>query len=81
MTDDSMDGAILTPAYGRDYKSAKAVEKDFLNGKDFIFNKVSSRYTGKPCSIRDAEAGDRVELRYDKMRKLTTITITQEDLK
>ena len=25
---------VVTPAYGRDYKSAKAAKEDFLAGKD-----------------------------------------------
>ena len=67
--------AVLTPAYGRDYKSAKEVEDDFRQGKDFIFHDPSSRWDGKYCSIRDFKTGDIVELRYKKLTKGTMVKI------
>jgi hypothetical protein len=64
--------SVLTPAYGRDYKSSEAVQKDYLEGKDFVLNDIASRWNGKYCSCRDFP-GKIVELRYDKKRKLTTV--------
>ena len=65
----------LTPAYGRDYRSAKAVTDDFLAGKDFILHDLQSRWDGKPCSIRDLTPGTQVELRYAKLRRVTLVTV------
>ncbi len=64
--------SVLTPAYGRDYKTAEAVQKDYLEGKDFILNDVTSKWNGAYCSCRDL-SGKIVELRYDKKRKLTIV--------
>lgn len=58
--------AVLTPAYSRDYKTAQECEDDFRAGKDFIFHDPSSRWDGKPCSIRDFKTGEVIELRYKK---------------
>ena len=62
--------ATLTPAYGRDYRSAAAAREAFLSGKDFIFNEVGSRWDRKPCSIRDFKAGETpsVTIRYNRLR-------------
>jgi len=60
---------LVVPAYGRDYKSAKAAKADWKAGKDFIINDFFSPYDGKPCSIRDTK--DQVMIRYDRLRKVT----------
>jgi len=57
----------VTPAYGRDYSSAKAARMDWQKGNDFIIRDVTSRWDGKPCSIRDGL--EDVWIRYDKLRK------------
>lgn len=53
----------LLPANGKDYKSMKELQADWLAGKDFktAFN--------KPCSIRDFENGALIEVRYAKQMK------------
>jgi hypothetical protein len=58
----------LSPAYGRDYKSAKEVEADFLAGKDF------ATASGQYCSFRDFP-GQSVEIRYAKQRKVTVVQV------
>lgn len=63
----------LTPAYGRDYVSAKAAKEAFLSGKDWILNDISSPWDGKPCNIDDMPSGTKVNLRYAKLRKITTV--------
>lgn len=60
---------IVTPAYGRDYKSAKSAKADWKEGKDFIVQDFFSPWDGKPCSIRDTK--EKVFIRYDKLRKVT----------
>jgi len=56
---------VLTPAYGRDYKSADEVIKAYREGKDFVFHNPADQYDGMYCSCRDFP-GQRVELRFDK---------------
>lgn len=69
----------LLPAYGRDYKTAKAVLMDFRSGKDFII-----RYTGNAdcytyCNIKDCVIGETVKIRYDNQTHLVIYTITPQD--
>ena len=68
----------LTPAYGRDYKSAKAVKADYYGGKDFTFHQVGNRYDGTKCSCRDF-IGKAVILRYNRDRRVTTATFNELD--
>ena len=63
---------VLTPAYGRDYKSAKDAVADFNAGKDFVVNSVSfSGYASKS----DFAVGSHLTLRYGKNRKVTAVTV------
>jgi hypothetical protein len=57
----------VTPGYGRDYKSAKAVKADWAAGKDFVIANLSyPTYINK----RDADRyGVEVWLRYDSLSK------------
>ena len=72
-----MKSATLTPAYGRDYKSRKAVETDFNGNKDFILVDMFSPWNGKPCNKSDlASAGyGSVSIRYGKLRKVTIVKL------
>ena len=76
-----MESLTLLPAYGRDYKSAKAVKADYLNGKDF-----QHAFTGSYCSSRDF-INQTVVLRYNRLMSVTTCKLThiesawQEDKK
>lgn len=67
----------LTPAYGRDYKSKAAAEKDFRDGKDFIINDMFHQHDGKPCNINDLKkAGCKtVNIRYKGLRQATVIKV------
>lgn len=58
----------LTPAYGRGYKSKKAVLADWNAGKDFIYNSFGSRWDGKPVNKGDIDV-PRVGFRYYHLRK------------
>lgn len=66
----------LSPAYGRDYTSRKAVEQDFNAGKDFIIETFFHPYCGKPCNITDlqGEGIDYVHIRYNKLQKVAVFT-------
>ena len=64
---------IIAPAYGRDYKSAKAAIKDFEDNKDFIIKSLN--HSGQYCSIRDFELGEFIEIRYNKLRSVYLYTV------
>lgn len=58
----------VTPAYGRDYTTAKAAKQDWKDGKDF-------RETSSGSYITKAEAeklGLSVTIRYAKSLKVTS---------
>jgi hypothetical protein len=57
---------VLTPAYGRDYRTKDEVIKAFESGKDFRFNYIG-RTTN--CSIEDMEYGEPIKFRYSKGRR------------
>ncbi len=67
----------LVPAYGRDYKSAKAARADFLIGRDWIIADITDPYDGKPCSVRDFDAGMGITLRYKKLASLTCLKVPE----
>lgn len=64
---------ILSPAYGRDYKSKDEVLADFNANKDFIINDIVSPWCGKPVNRGDLLNSDTkpmsIEFRYYKLRK------------
>lgn len=69
----SLNGATLVPAYGRDYSSGKTALADFEAGKDFAL--ASIFHGGGYVSRSDFRAGDRVLIRYGKLRKITSATV------
>ena len=55
----------VIPAYGRDYKTKKAVLADWKAGKDFIIHSYGHRYDGKYINKEDADrGGETVSIRY-----------------
>ena len=61
---------VVTPAYGRDYKSAKEAHDAFLGGKDFTLQP-----DGVYCSIRDFEPNVIVTIRFNKRRTTTPVEV------
>ena len=61
----------LTPAYGRDYKSKKAIQADFDAGKDFLMS--SGSYVDQKSLA--AEGVHKIMARYAKQTKVTTLTV------
>ena len=62
----------VTPAYGRDYKSAKEVKAAWAEGKDFqiaTFGPEMGRYVNKD----DAPKGATIMLRYKKLTQVATV--------
>ena len=58
----------MTPAYGRDYKTAKAAKESWYGGDDWIVNDLTNRWDGKPASYRDIP--EMVRLRFDDLKKV-----------
>ena len=66
---------ILSPAYGRDYKSKKAALADFEANKDFIIENITDIYCGKPVNAEQLKPGDRIQLRFDRLRKVAVVVV------
>ena len=62
----------LTPAYGRDYTTAKAVKADWDAEKDFIIQQFGHRYDGKPANKPQLK-GERVIIRYNRLMKTVMV--------
>jgi hypothetical protein len=62
-------GLTVVPAYGRDYKSKKAVQEDWDAGKDFLCAGLNRGYVNK----EDAPKGTTVTIRYAKLTKVHLI--------
>jgi hypothetical protein len=69
----SLSGATLVPAYGRDYSNAKLALSDFEACKDFQL--ASIFHGGGYVSRLDFRPGDRVLIRYGKLRKIVSATV------
>ena len=65
--------ATLTPAYGRDYKSKKEVIAALESNKDFIYNDITSPWSGKPYSLSDLPRGS-YTVRYKSNRQVMVYT-------
>lgn len=61
----------VIPAFGRDYKSAKAVNADFLANKDFQICDMSSRDDGRYINAEQLAPGDTLAIRYSNKTKQT----------
>ena len=55
----------VSGAYGRDYKSKKAMLEDWNAGKDFRM-----RPSGQYCSTRDFPTGTVIRMRYKQDREV-----------
>ena len=69
----------LTPAYRRDYKSKKAVLRDWNDGKDFIVADIFSPYDGKPTNKQDMERSTETEvlIRYKNLTQIAAISLNK----
>lgn len=67
-----MSSITLSPAYGRDYKSKKAVQADFDADKDFIIEDIVNPYCGKPANKTQLVAAGYSEfrIRYKRMQNV-----------
>ena len=67
----------VTPAYGRDYTTAKAALADWKAGKDFIVRDISDPYDGKPINLQDAcaLAPVTINIRYKRLAGVTSVKV------
>jgi hypothetical protein len=76
---DALDGMRLQviPAYGRDYKSKKAIIADWNAGKDFVIADMSSQWDTKPVNRQDAVGAGITDLqvRYSRQMKVTVLKL------
>lgn len=69
---------VLTPAYGRDYKSKKEVLAAWNEGKDFIAHfPLGTTYVNKTDVERQEELASVkwLEFRYKHMANIVTLTV------
>jgi hypothetical protein len=67
----------VVPAYGRDYKTAKAAKEAWKAGKDFIISDFFSPWDGKPINITDArrDGMGEVNIRFWRLTKVTVAKV------
>ena len=65
----------LTPAYGRDYKSKKAVLADFNSNKDFVVTDMFSKDCGRYINKEQLKEGDAVSIRYNSLKAVICVTV------
>jgi hypothetical protein len=67
----------LTPAYGRDYATRKAVLEAFKADKDFVVADMFSGYTGRVVNRLDLIKGDvrSVNVRYKRNTQVAVIPV------
>ena len=68
---------VLSPAFGRDFKSKKAVLEAFDADKDFIIESFDNPFCGKPVNKSQLiEAGEfSVMIRFSNMRKVVPVNL------
>lgn len=71
----------LIPAYGRDYKSKKAVLTDWNDDRDFIIASFSHPDDGRYINRPQFNPGDQITIRYSGLRKLLVFTVGGEDVR
>ena len=64
----------LTPAYGRDYTSAKTVKADWEANKDFVIADVVGGNCGRMINKQDAPKGEYF-IRYKKLAQVCVIKV------
>ena len=64
---------ILSPAYGRDYKSGKAAKADFDAGADFRVESIFSG--GGQYASKSQLQGHTCEIRFNQFRGVTVVKV------
>jgi hypothetical protein len=64
----------VIPAYGRDYKTAKAAKQDWADNKDFRISNMFSPDDGRYINKQDADQrGITVTIRFNKLAGTVTV--------
>ena len=66
----------LLPAYGRDYKSAKAVLKDWDANKDFLIGDDFHGGYGRPVNKQDCDRMGFTDMAVRYNRQLKQVVVT-----
>jgi hypothetical protein len=64
----------VTPAYGRDYTSAKAAAAAWKEGKDFLLADPQSPWCGRPINVSGA-SDCVVKIRYARLTRATLVPV------
>ena len=68
----------LVPAYGRDYRSRKAIIADLQKNMDFSIRDISCPWDGKVANLRDLTVSyDTITVRYSKLAKVCSINLKE----
>lgn len=67
---------VLTPAYGRDYRSKAAILADLVANKDFILNAPSGTAVLNLGDLQGdmSSSWSSLQIRYGKLRKVCVLT-------
>ena len=68
----------LTPAYGRDYASKRALLEDWTSNKDFLVCNAFHPSDGKPVNKADLErttGPQQVQIRYKRLERIAVIRV------
>lgn len=63
----------VEPAYGRDYKSQKAVKADWDAGKDFRINQMGHPHDGRYINNAQKTPDMHIQVRYNSQRSVMVI--------
>lgn len=69
---------VVSPAYGKDYKSARDASAAFLSGVDFKVESLGSG--GTYCSVRDFACGITVNVRYNRLQRVAPTVVVKDHL-
>lgn len=73
-TQESKVYTTLVPAYGRDYKSKKALMDDWNAGKDFMICDMYNKYDGSYINKEQADAaGGTYNIRYKQRTQVAVV--------
>ena len=71
-----MSHTTLIPAYGRDYKSKKAVLQDWNDNKDLMVNDMFHPSDGRYINKTDAQSQPGTyNIRYDRNTKIVPVQV------
>lgn len=66
-----MKAITVTPAFGKDYKSAADAKAAWTKGTDFFLETIDGSPAGTYCSSRDFGPGVEVRIRYHQKERVT----------